>query len=311
MTRAPADGIRWIYAGMILGLLASIAFNVGHAFIAPAGASASWAPSPGRILFGVFLPAAVGILLEVLTRVAWPHSAGSTALRFLGVGSVALAAGYVSYLHTSGVLAHWGEDRRTQVLGALAVDGLLVMCSTALVLIRRAPAEGPSLADRLGAVVDTLATAEHVAPPAQTFATAPAQPAPTADTYAPAPAPHADSWAPALDAVAAPVEAVPPAVEVEAPADVETAAPAPADPRRVTAVEIPAAWPSAWPTDPTERRAEIRRVVTLLKAEHPKRSQRDIEALTGVPRWTLRDALAEEAAPAPTSPPVLQLVSTS
>ncbi|MFG3715844.1 hypothetical protein [Micromonospora sp. NPDC047730] len=290
------DGLGWVYAGTALGLVASLGFNVGHAFARPEGAPADWSPSVGRILFGVFLPLATGILLEVVTRVAWPKGRAFVMLRFGGVGSVGLASGYVSFLHTSGLLAAWGEDRQTQVLGALAVDGLLLLCSCALVLLRHAA---------------TKAGEGAPATPRQTTADAPASLAPTWDTPPAAPVVPVPLWGPAPGVLVAACEAPEPVAveEVEEiaaepePERVEETTPT--DPRYVTALvfdELPA------PRTPG-RAAEIRRRFALLKEENPDRTQTIIADLIGVPRRNLRDALAA-AQPEPTDPPRLQLVTS-
>jgi hypothetical protein len=48
---------------------------------------------------------------------------------------VALVAAFVSYRHLSGLLEHWSEDGATVAFGPLAVDGLMVMATGALIAI--------------------------------------------------------------------------------------------------------------------------------------------------------------------------------
>ena len=72
------------------------------------------------------------VAIEVLARVSWPAGGRWLAIRFGGLGPVALVAAVVSYRHLSGLLAFYGEDTITSTVGPLAVDGLMVMATGAL-----------------------------------------------------------------------------------------------------------------------------------------------------------------------------------
>jgi hypothetical protein len=76
------------------------------------------------------------VAIEVLARVAWPAGARWLIVRFGGLGPVALVAAVVSYRHLSGLLAFYGEDGITSTVGPLAVDGLMVMATGALLATR-------------------------------------------------------------------------------------------------------------------------------------------------------------------------------
>jgi hypothetical protein len=127
-----ASGRGWGYVGAVLGGLVSIAANVAHSYVAPAGASSGWRPPIGDVVGAVFWPVALFVAIEILARTAWPRATRWVVVRFLGLLPVAVVAAIVSYGHLSGLLAHYGESSLTAHLGPLAVDGLMVMASSAL-----------------------------------------------------------------------------------------------------------------------------------------------------------------------------------
>jgi hypothetical protein len=148
-------GRAWAYGGATLGGLVSVAANVAHSYVPPVAADADWSPQPGAVIGAVFWPVALLVAVEILARVAWPADRLWLALRWAGVGPVALVAAVVSYRHLSGLLAFYREDAMTARLGPLAVDGLMLVATGALIAtsanrpvldeaIDEAPAEGPS-----------------------------------------------------------------------------------------------------------------------------------------------------------------------
>ncbi|SCL14053.1 DUF2637 domain-containing protein [Micromonospora inyonensis] len=138
-------GRGWAYVGVVLGGVVSIAANVAHTYLpkpppdAPAGwvPDPSWSPSPLAVALSVFWPVALFVAVEILTRIPWGDSVGSFIARVSGVLPVAVVAAVVSYRHLSGLLAHFGEDPLTVAIGPLAVDGLMVMASAALLVTGR------------------------------------------------------------------------------------------------------------------------------------------------------------------------------
>jgi hypothetical protein len=72
------------------------------------------------------------IAVEIFARVTWPDGPWWRLVRWGGLLPVALLAAFVSYRHLSGLLAHYGEDPLVQHFGPLAVDGLMVMATGAL-----------------------------------------------------------------------------------------------------------------------------------------------------------------------------------
>ncbi len=131
-TSHAASGRGWGYAGALLGGLVSIAANVAHSYVPPSGAASGWRPPLGDVVGAVFWPIALFVAIEILARTAWPQRARWVVVRFLGLLPVAVVAAIVSYGHLSGLLTHYGESTLTAHLGPLAVDGLMVMASSAL-----------------------------------------------------------------------------------------------------------------------------------------------------------------------------------
>ncbi|MEU4774022.1 DUF2637 domain-containing protein [Micromonospora sp. NPDC023644] len=149
ITTAPAAtrsaGRGWAYVGVILGGVVSIAANVAHTYLpkppegAPAGwtPAPDWSPSPLAVAFSVFWPVALFVAVEILTRIPWGEGLRWFMARIVGVLPVALVAAVVSYRHLAGLLEHFGEDPLTVAIGPLAIDGLMVMASAALLATNR------------------------------------------------------------------------------------------------------------------------------------------------------------------------------
>lgn len=126
-------GRGWAYVGAALGGAVSIAANVAHSYVPPTGAPAGWQPEPGAVIGAVFWPVALFVVVEIVARTLWPAGRRWVALRYVGLLPVALVAAGVSYRHLSGLLTHYREDSLTATIGPLAVDGLMVMASGALI----------------------------------------------------------------------------------------------------------------------------------------------------------------------------------
>lgn len=126
------SGRAWAYAAASLGAVVSVAANIGHSYVPPAGAASSWHPHAGAVALAAFWPLAVLLAVEVLARVPWPPERRWAVLRWGGLTPVALVAAVVSYRHLSGLLGYYGEDGVTVALGPLAVDGLMTVATGAL-----------------------------------------------------------------------------------------------------------------------------------------------------------------------------------
>jgi Protein of unknown function (DUF2637) len=132
----------WATAAFLLGVAVSVAANVAHTWYIP---GASGRPPVGAQLAAAFYPLALLLTVEILARVPWPVGPWWAAARYGGTALVAGVAAVVSYRHMAALLAAYGEDALTAAIGPLAVDGLMVVASFALLAIgREAPVQrGP------------------------------------------------------------------------------------------------------------------------------------------------------------------------
>jgi hypothetical protein len=132
-------GKAWARFGFGFGVSASLAANVADVLIRP--------HEPiGGVLSAAYWPLALLVALEVIARVSWPVGRKWWALRYGGLTTVAAIAAILSYRHMVGLLGYYGEDSFSADIGPLAVDGLMVVCSAALLAIadnmRRLPKIG-------------------------------------------------------------------------------------------------------------------------------------------------------------------------
>lgn len=127
-------GRRWAYACAQLGGAASIAANIAHSFVPPASAEPGWMPQPGAVISSVFWPVALFFAIEAIARVAWTRGWWVGFIRYFGLTLVALVAAVVSYLHLSGLLASYGASDFEIYVGPLAVDGLMIIGTAALII---------------------------------------------------------------------------------------------------------------------------------------------------------------------------------
>lgn len=107
---------------------------------APAGAPPDWSPLPGAVVGAVFWPVALFVAIEILARTAWPAGLPWKVVRLGGLLPVAVVAAVVSYRHLAGLIRFYGEDGLTATVGPLAVDGLMIVASAAIVASAPAPA---------------------------------------------------------------------------------------------------------------------------------------------------------------------------
>lgn len=174
MRKPSVSGRGWAYIGAALGGTVSIAANVAHSYVPPADALADWTPQTGAVVGAIFWPVALFVVTEILARVVWPSGKGWMVVRFGGLLPVALVAALVSYKHLAGLLRFYGEDAVTSHLGPLAVDGLMVMATGALMATaRRTAAPGVPVTAPVPAAVP-VAAPQPVAAPVNEEAPAPA-----------------------------------------------------------------------------------------------------------------------------------------
>jgi hypothetical protein len=131
--RQRVSGRGWAYIGAVLGGAVSVAANVAHSYVPPVGVPGDWSPQKGAVVGAVFWPVALLVAVEIFGRVVWPEGRRWVALRYLGLLPVAAVAAIVSYRHMAGLLDWYGDDVIASTIGPLAVDGLMVMATGALV----------------------------------------------------------------------------------------------------------------------------------------------------------------------------------
>jgi hypothetical protein len=201
VTRTKQPGRGWAYTGATLGGLVSIAANVAHSFLPPITHPADWSPEPGAVVGAVVWPVFLFVAVEILARTPWPRGWSWHLVRWAGLLPVAGVAAFVSYRHLSGLLQHYGEEPIVQFIGPLAVDGLMIMATAALMAGGRAA--------RSTAHVPTTSTTAVQPQPV---------PTPTVQPAAPAPLPATPHAAPVADPQPAPTSqaAVPNPVQVAA-----------------------------------------------------------------------------------------------
>ncbi len=186
MTTMPSlSGRRWAYIGAALGGTVSIAANIAHSYVPPSGAAEGWSPNGGAVIGAVFWLVALFVATEILTRVAWPSGRTWWLLRWTGMLPVAFVAALVSYRHLSGLLAFYGEESIVCVLGPLAVDGLMVMATGAILATGHHSQTTPSMSTP--AIPDTAVRPAPTLPAVPT--PQPATPVPVVPAPQPTPEP--------------------------------------------------------------------------------------------------------------------------
>ncbi|MBG0568084.1 hypothetical protein [Actinoplanes aureus] len=128
------SGRRWAYIGAALGGTVSIAANVAHSFIPPKEVAnpADWTPEAGAVVGAVVWPVFLFVAVEIFARVAWPTRLHWQLIRWVGLLPVAFVAALVSYRHLSGLLAFYGDETIVYIIGPLAVDGLMIGATGAI-----------------------------------------------------------------------------------------------------------------------------------------------------------------------------------
>jgi hypothetical protein len=128
-------GARFVaWVGFVFGSLVSIGGNLLAARIPPKPLPPGWTPDAGAQVGSTVWPVALLISVEVLSRTIWPKTLLSRAVRYIGVGAVALFSAVISYQHIQAVLISWNYEGLSAGVGPLAVDGLMVVSGAAMVL---------------------------------------------------------------------------------------------------------------------------------------------------------------------------------
>jgi hypothetical protein len=124
------SGRRWAYATMLAMLTLSIAGNVAHTQHIDAD------PGVRALTYAVMWPLMVWAGVELFVRVPWRNLLTHRLVRWVGILLVSSIAALVSYRHLRGLLLADGEEWTVYTFGPLAVDGLMLMSTLALLLTR-------------------------------------------------------------------------------------------------------------------------------------------------------------------------------
>jgi len=136
---ARISGQGWARFGLGFGAALSVIGNVAHTYLIDSTVSLLL-----RVPFAVAWPVVLFIGIEVLVRVDWRQKFLDHAGRVLIWGPAGAVAAVVSYLHLHQLMTFAGETWFAALVGPLAIDGLMIGCTVALLAIRAA-----SLAEKL------------------------------------------------------------------------------------------------------------------------------------------------------------------
>jgi hypothetical protein len=283
------SGRRWAYIGAALGGTVSIAANVAHSFIPPKEVAnpADWSPEAGAVVGAVVWPVFLFVAVEIFARVAWPTRLHWQLIRWVGLLPVAFVAALVSYRHLSGLLAFYGDETIVCILGPLAIDGLMIG-ATGAILATGQPRHTTSLpapaapdpvrvpAPTLPAVPTPSTTAPHSADnpaPATTPATTPEPVTATRADATPTPADVATRITPSPTSIPLRPTATRPAAGSSKPRPRKTVPTATADQLAAPAPDIPvtepepAQLPLPMPVDPALL-VKAREIAEQYRTEH-------------------------------------------
>lgn len=121
-------GRAWATTGFGLGITTSVAANIAHSYTLPT-------IHLGDVIASAFWPLALLVAVEIIVRVSWPTGTRWMVVRYGGLSAVALIAAFTSYRHMASLLGFYGEDALTSLISPIAVDGLMVLSSAALLAI--------------------------------------------------------------------------------------------------------------------------------------------------------------------------------
>jgi Protein of unknown function (DUF2637) len=154
-----SSGQRWARGGLAFGALFSIIGNVTHTVMSTS-AMTLWI----RVPLAVVWPVALFIAVEILVRVDWRARFIDWLGRVLLTVPVSIVAAIVSYLHLHHLMQLAGEPGSASILGPVAVDGLMLGSTVALLAIRAASLAAEQLPEQ--AFIEGLETATEQAGPA-------------------------------------------------------------------------------------------------------------------------------------------------
>jgi hypothetical protein len=128
------SGRRWARFALVATLFVSVVANITHAVLADSEITL-WLRVPGAAIWPILSFLAIEIIVRIVWRRTWAH-----ALARLFILGPAVPAVIVSYEHQERLLRMMGESGIVQAIGPLAIDGLMIGCTLALLFTRPAPA---------------------------------------------------------------------------------------------------------------------------------------------------------------------------
>jgi len=128
------NGRKWARFWLVIALLVSTIANVTHAVLATSDISL-WLRVPGAVVWPLFTFAGIEILVRMIWEKRTPHTATQWVLM-----SAAIPAAITSYEHQYTLLGMMGERWIIQCIGPIAIDGLMIGCTMALLFTRAIPA---------------------------------------------------------------------------------------------------------------------------------------------------------------------------
>jgi hypothetical protein len=167
------SGKRWSRFALGFGAVMSILGNETHTVLTHGHLNIVI-----RTALAVVWPVALFVAVEVLVRVNWRAQFIDYAGRAIMMIPVTIVAAVVSYQHLHALMGLAGEDSISALIGPVAIDGLMVGGTVALLAIR-----ARSLAEAELTVLDEMSASQPIDPDFQAWGeelelTAPVSPAP-------------------------------------------------------------------------------------------------------------------------------------
>jgi hypothetical protein len=132
------SGRRWARGALAFGAVISVTGNEAHTVL-----TASTVGIVLRVVLACVWPLALFVAIEVLVRVNWRAKFIDHAGRTVMLVPVGMVAAVVSYQHLHGLMTLGGEDAFSAAIGPLAIDGLMIGGTVALLAIRAASLATP------------------------------------------------------------------------------------------------------------------------------------------------------------------------
>lgn len=142
------NGRRWARFWLIVALAVSVVANVAHTVLATSDISL-WLRVPGAVVWPLFTFAGIEVVVRMIWERRWTHSVTRWCIL-----AAAVPAAITSYSHQYSLLGLMGEERHTQIIGPLAIDGFMVGLTMALLLTRPVPGQLGQIEQPTGVVVE-------------------------------------------------------------------------------------------------------------------------------------------------------------